>query len=137
VEKGKVMLNHHVEKWEEKLNRLLRRTDLMLEESYGQLFARHPARPAHGCTANPQHDGLFRVTASFSPGFGSELGKGYVLQFELVSLEKLPNMQLDAIQQQAVRFIQKGLDEALPGKNLSVKRDGTLWKIVGDLSLAP
>lgn len=131
------MRHQRVEAWEAKLNELLKRVDHTLEEQLGTLYGLHPARPQHGTTANPQHDGLFRITASFTPGFGSTLGKGYVLQFDLVTLETVSPAQRDAIHQEAVRLIRAGLAEALPDRNLEVKRDGELWKIVGDLSLTP
>ena len=131
------MRHQRAEEWEAKLDGLLKRVDRALEESYGDLFDTHPARPSKGSTANPQQDGLFRVTASFSPGFGTELGKGYVLQLDLVTLDDVPEDRIEAIQQKAVRLIQDGLDDVLPGRNLAVKRDGNVWKIVGDLSLSP
>lgn len=131
------MRHQKAEEWEAKLNGLLRRVDHALEGAYGDLFDTHPARPKNGSTANPQQDGLFRVTASFSPGFGTELGKGYVLQLDLVTLEDVPEDRIEAIQRTAVRLIQEGLDDVLPGRNLAVKRDGNVWKIVGDLSLSP
>ena len=131
------MRHQKAEEWEAKLNGLLKRVDRELEEAYGNLFGAHPARPPKGSTANPQQDGLFRVTASFSPGFGTELGKGYVLQLDLVTLDDVPEDRVEAIRRTAVRLIQEGLDDVLPGRNLAVKRDGNVWKIVGDLSLSP
>jgi hypothetical protein len=80
-------------------------------------------------------DGLFRVTASFSPGFGTELGKGYVLQLDLVTLEKVPQAEVERMQREAVGLIQDGLESVLPGRGLTVQRDGNVWKIVGDLSI--
>lgn len=130
------MLNQRVEEWEMKLDDLLKRVDQTLEDLYGSQLARHPARPSRGSTSNPQHDGLFRVTARFTPGFGSELGKGYELRFDMVTLETLPEKQAGLIQQKAVQLIQDGLEEVLPGRGLRVKRDGNIWKIVGDLSLS-
>ncbi len=131
------MLHQRVEEWEAKLNALLRRVDETLEKSYGTLLARHPARLPHGSTPNPQQDGLFRVTASFTPGFGSKLGKGYVIHLDFVTLEDIPVQQREALQQLAIRLIEDGLHEFLPGRNLAVKRDVNVWKIVGDLSLEP
>lgn len=130
------MRHQRVEAWEAKLNELLKRVDHTLEERLGTSYGLHPARPQHGTTSNPQHDGLFRITASFTPGFGSTLGKGYVLQFDLVTLETVSPEQREAIEHEAVRLIQSGLEKALPGRGLNVKRDGNLWKIVGDLSLS-
>jgi hypothetical protein len=129
------MRHQHVEKWESRLNELLRQVDHTLEEKYGHLFTAHPARPPKGSTANPQQDGLFRVTASFSPGFGTELGKGYVLQLDLVTLEKVPQAEVERMQREAVVLIQDGLESVLPGRGLTVQRDGNVWKIVGDLSI--
>jgi len=129
------MQNQSVEEWEGKLNDLLRRVDNELEERYGSLSRLHPARLPHGSTSNPQHDGLFRLTASFTPGFGSKLGKGYVLRFDLVTLDSFPEEQRTTIQQAAIHLIEKGLEGVLPGRGLTVKQDGDLWKIVGDLSL--
>lgn len=130
------MRNQRVEEWEEKLNDLLKRVDHALEERYGSLSKPHPARPPHGSTANPQQDGLFRITASFTPGFGSTLGKGYVLQFDLVTLDTFPEEQRATIRHAAIRMIEEGLEGVLPGRGLTVKQDGDLWKIVGDLSLS-
>jgi len=131
------MLHQRVEEWESALNALLRRVDGALEKSYGAVLARHPARLPHGSTPNPQQDGLFRVTASFTPGFGSEHGKGYVIQLDFVTLESIPVQQRESLQQLAIRLIKEGLHEFLPGRNLAVKRDANVWKIVGDLSLEP
>jgi len=111
------MLNQRVEQWDEKLNALLRRVDLKLEALYGTLLPPHPARPEHGSTTNPQHDGLFRVTATFTPGFGSTFGRGYVIQLEMVTLKSLPKKQTDIIEQKGIQLIQEGLDEVHPGKN--------------------
>ena len=130
------MRDHRVEEWEGKLNVLLRHVDHMLEARYGSLSKLHPARPPHGSTANPQQDGLFRVTASFTPGFGSTLGNGYVVRFDTVTLDTFPEEQRAAIEQTAVKLIREGLEKVLPGRGLTVKRDGSLWKIVGDLSLS-
>lgn len=114
---------------------MLRRVDRELERRFGDVLPLHPARPAHGTTDNPQLDGLFRVTASFTPGFGSEQGKGYVLHLDTVSLQNLPPQLAETIQKAAVSLIQDGLETVHPGKGLRVKRDGNVWKIIGDLSL--
>ncbi|MDR2850399.1 MAG: hypothetical protein LBW77_07690 [Verrucomicrobiota bacterium] len=129
------MRHQGVEAWEQRLNELLKRVDDALEKTYGRLCAPHPARPAQGATANPQQDGLFRVTASFTPGFGSALGKGYVLHLDIVTLDAVPADVADVIRREAVRLVQDGLEAALPGRGLKVARDGNVWKIVGDLRL--
>jgi hypothetical protein len=127
------MQHQRVEEWEEKLNALLKQIDHELEERFGSRLRPHPARPRRGSTANPQLDGLIRVTASFSAGFGTELGRGYVVRAETVSLDPLPAEMRDAIETLAVERIRRGLKEAFPNRDLAIRRDGATWKIVGDL----
>ena len=129
------MRNPHVENWEEKLNALLRRVDKALEKEYGTVVPRHPARPAHGETGNPQNDGLFRITATFTPGFGSRLGKGYAVTIEPVTLADFPKDTWREVERKACTMIAAGLEDALPGRGLKLRRDGDVWKITGDLSL--
>lgn len=131
------MRNPRLEVWEDGLNSLLRQVDNTLEEEFGSLLAPHPARPARGSTSNPQHDGLFRVTASFTAGFGSRHGKGYAVQLDTVSLERLQPELLAAVERRAVALIRSGLGKTFPGRGLALRRDGPVWKIIGDLSLAP
>jgi hypothetical protein len=130
------MQDTKLERWEGKLNGLLRRVDRALEKRFGKKYDLHPARGVHGSASNPQHDGLFRVTAAFTPGFGSQLGKGYVLQIDIMTLETVPADKVEIIEREAVRMISEGLEEVLPGRGLKVGRDGNVWKITGDLSLS-
>ena len=129
------MRNSRVEKWEERLNALLRQVDAALEEEHGEVVPRHPSRLPHGATGNPQHDGLFRVTAAFTAGFGSRLGRGYVVTIEPVTLEAFPQDEWREIERKACQMIEAGLEDALPGRGLKLQRDGDVWKITGDLSL--
>ena len=129
------MRNPHVEDWEEKLNALLRQVDAVLEEEYGEVVPRHPSRLAHGETDNPQNDGLFRITATFTAGFGSQLGRGYVVTIEPVTLDTFPQCKWGEVERKACRMIRAGLEDVLPGRNLKLQRDGDVWKITGDLSL--
>lgn len=131
------MRHQRVEEWEERLNELLKRVDHALEARFGDLLPPHPARPPRGATANPQHDGLFRVTASFTAGFGSPLGRGYRLWIDIVSLDTLPEARRRAVERRAAALIRCGLRDTFPGRSLSLRREGHGWKIVGDLSLAP
>jgi len=129
------MCNPRVEKWEGKLNALLRQVDAVLEEEYGEVVPRHPSRLPHGATENPQQDGLFRITAAFTAGFGSQLGRGYVVTIEPVTLATFPQDVWREVEQKACRMIREGLEDALPGRDLKLQRDGDVWKITGDLSL--
>lgn len=124
-----------LENWEEKLHEVLRAVDVTLEKEFAGVAARHPVRPPHGSAANPQYDGLFRVTASFTAGFGSQHGRGYSLQVECMSLNPPDLPTLRKIEDRAAQLIAAALPTAFPGRKLEVKRDSHQWKIVGDLSL--
>ena len=124
-----------LEEWEERLYTLLREIDGALEDKYGKLYPLHPARPQRGETANPQYDGLFRITASYSAGYGSKLGPGYIFRVELVTFEMVPDMVRQTIEAEAIQMAEDGLKRIFPERELSIARDGNVIKIYGDLSL--
>jgi len=128
------MRHPSVEAWEENLNRLLRQVDNRLEDEFGTLFPLHPARPRRGQTANPQQDGLFRVTAGFTAGFGSRHGKGYEIRIDAATLQAIPTDLRARIETRAVGLIRDGLASAFPNRKLDVVRDGASLKLVGDLT---
>lgn len=125
-----------LEAFEDTLHGVLSEIDGALEERWGARWPLHPARPPRGTAANPQYDGLFRVTASFSAGFGSALGPGYVFRVELSTLRNVPPEVRAEIEGEAARLLRAGLARAFPGRDLRVDRDGSVYKIHGDLSLA-
>lgn len=128
-------MNPNLAKWEARLHKLIRKIDHVLEERYGDVWPLHPSRPKRGTAANPQYDGLFRVTAAFSAGYGSRLGPGYIVQVEIVTLSQVSADIREKIEQKAVEMLRAGLPEAFPGRELSVERDGPVFKIFGDLSI--
>lgn len=130
------MVNPRVDAWEERLNRALRAADRELERRFGGALPIHPARPPAGAAVNPQQDGLFRVTAAFTAGFGSSLGRGYALDIGIASLADVPPELRARIEAEAIPLIAAGLRRAFPGKDLRIERDGAVWKIIGDLSLS-
>ena len=121
--------------WEDKFYDLLREIDAILEDEYGRKWPLHPSRPARGIAANPQYDGLFRITASFTAGYGSEYGAGYVFRVEIVTLSHVPADVREAIENEAAELLRRGLPVKFPGRQLSVERDGHVFKIFGDLSI--
>ncbi len=121
--------------WEDKLHAMLHDIDVRLEQKYGDLLPLHPSRPEQGTAANPQYDGLFRLTAPFSAGYGSEQGPGYLFRVEIVTLSKVPAEQLEAIEDEAAAWMREGLARAFPGRRMAVERDGHVYKIFGDLTL--
>ncbi|OGV61996.1 MAG: hypothetical protein A2498_08170 [Lentisphaerae bacterium RIFOXYC12_FULL_60_16] len=129
------MRHHKAIKWETTLKTVMDEIDRELEDRYGDRYPLHPARPAHGKTASRDADGLFDIGASFSAGFGSKHGKGYVLQIRMATLADVPKKILHDIQHEVIVRLNEKLPQAFPGRQLEVKQDGNLFKIVGDLSL--
>jgi len=121
--------------WEKKLDGVFRRIDKHLEEAYGSLYPLHPVRAQRGPTGHPEHDGLFRVGAAFSAGFGAKKGPGYVVQIDMMTLENVdPEIRM-RIENAVAERLREELPEAFPGKDLRVERDGPSYKIYGDLHL--
>ena len=125
-----------LEAFEDKLHGVLSEIDGALEERFGSRWPLHPARPPRGAAANPQYDGLFRVTASFTAGYGSKFGPGYVFRVEASTLASVPESEREAIEEAAVALLREVLARAFPGRDLRVDRDVAGYKIHGDLSLA-
>ena len=125
-----------LEQFEDRLHGVLSEIDGALEERFGSRWPLHPARPPRGAAANPQYDGLFRVTASFTAGYGSKFGPGYVFRVEASTLASVPESEREAIEEAAVALLREGLARAFPGRDLRVDRDVAGYKIHGDLSLA-
>lgn len=123
-----------VEEWEDRLKDVFDQIDHELEESYGDSFDLHPARPERGTTANPQADGLFNVGATFSAGYGTVTGRGYVVRVQMSTLEKVPELIREQIRNEVAERLRQMLPDSFPGKDLRVVREGFVYKITGDLS---
>ncbi len=121
--------------WEKQLKKIFDLVDDMLEEKYGALYTLHPSRAKIGSTSNKEHDGLFNVGSSFSAGFGSTLGRGYVIDIDMVTLEKVPKEITGKIEKDVVKMVKELLPVHFPERELDVKHDGNVFKIVGDFSL--
>jgi hypothetical protein len=122
-------------KWEKKLKSVLDEIDILLEKRYGNKYDLHPARRKHGSTSNRSHDGLFDIRGDFTLGLGSNKGRGYVVDIDLKTLEKIPNAVIEQIENDTIKELKNRLSKAFPGKELTVEKDGNVIKIVGDLSL--
>ena len=129
------MEHHSLSQFDKKLKALFDEADDYLEDKYGGTYPLHPARARRGVTGNKESDGLFNVGASFSAGYGSEHGRGYVLDIDMVTLSDVPDEKEAEIEDDAVQFIRKKLPEYFPDRDLQVHRDGRTFKISGDLSL--
>ena len=121
--------------FEADLKRLFDSIDDHLEEKYGARYALHPSRPPRGRTSNKAQDGLFNVGASFTAGYGSRYGRGYVVQVDMVTLERVPPDVREMIEQEAADLVNEKLTYYFPGRDLQVARDRNVFKIYGDLRL--
>lgn len=109
--------------------------DQWLEDHYGEHYPLHPNRPKRGRTSNPEMDGLFNIGADFSPGFGSKLGRGYIIKLRFSTLDNVDEEIRRRIENDVVMLVKEKLPIKFPGRDLEVKHDGDLIKIVGDFSL--
>lgn len=121
--------------WEDKLKTVFDEIDRELEARYGDHYPLHPNRPPRGTTANPEDDGLFNVGASFSAGYGSQHGRGYIIRVRMVTLARVPTDLQTQMEDEVVARLRERLPEIFPGRFLAVQRDGHVFKITGDLSL--
>ena len=129
------MRHHRARAWEKALRAVFDRIDDELEQEYGGRYPLHPARAGRGTTSSNRQDGLFRVGASFSAGYGSEHGRGYIVKVEMVTLADVPKVLLEQISDEVAGKLKAALPAAFPNAELHVERDGPIYKIHGDLSL--
>ena len=111
--------------------------DDFLEQEYGSRYILHPSRPAIGETSNKEADGLFNIGADFTPGFGSKLGRGYLVRIHMSTLEHVPAEEKQRIEADVVQLTQKKLQEFFPNQDLHLEKDGKFLKIVGDFRVDP
>lgn len=121
--------------FERKLKQLFDSVDDYLEDKYGTRYQLHPARPHRGATSNKEHDGLFNVGATFSAGYGSKYGRGYIVDVEMVTLIHVPQDLREEIEQEVADLVTRKLPAYFPQRELLVDRDRNVFKIHGDLHL--
>ncbi len=130
------MLHPGIQEWERKLKVVFDEIDDYLEDIYGGRYKLHPARPARGKTANKGHDGLFNVGATFSAGFGSKYGRGYVVEVDMVTLESVPREVQMNSEADVMRLLREKIDTYMPEQRVSIDKDGNVIKIYGDFGHA-
>jgi len=119
----------------DQLKSLFDEVDCHIEDIYGDRYPLHPIRPHRGETANPEADGLFNIGANFTPGFISELGRGYVIDVSIATLEKIDDDVRREIYEAVTKKVIELLPVYFPDRELTVQRDGIHFKIQGDFSL--
>lgn len=117
------------------MKKLFDEVDAYIEDLYGSRYPLHPVRPARGATSNPEADGLFNIGANFTPGYGSELGRGYLIDVTMSTLEKVDEAARREIYEAAAEETRRLLPVHFPERELRVRRDGNHFKIQGDFSL--
>lgn len=129
------MMHHKQVELEKKMKSLFDEIDDILEERYHDSWLLHPNRQKRGMCANKEADGLFNVGASFSAGFGTNYGRGYVIDVSISTLEHIPFSVKETIYKEVSFLIQERLPVFFPERKLEVVKDGAVYKIIGDFSL--
>jgi hypothetical protein len=121
----------------DRLKKLFDEVDEYIEDTYGKKYPLHPARPGRGETANPQAqaDGLFNIGADFTAGYGSRLGRGYLIDVAMATLEDVDEKTRAEIYHAVVEKVRQLLPLRFPERELTVQQDGNHCKILGDFSL--
>ena len=119
----------------DRLKKLFDEVDSCIEDLYGDRYPLHPMRPKRGETSNPEADGLFNIGANFTPGFLSELGRGYLIDVAISTLEKVDENVRSEIYEAATEKVKELLPVYFPDREFTVRRDGAHFKIQGDFSL--
>ncbi|MCA1755319.1 MAG: hypothetical protein LC641_11610 [Spirochaeta sp.] len=129
------MRHPKLQEFDDKMKHLFDEVDAYLEDRFGDRYPLHPARAADGSTANPEQSGLFAVGADFTAGYGSELGRGYLVAVDIKTLTEVPDDVEEEIDQVAVEKVSELLPVYFPQRQLEVTRDRRQFKIHGDLGL--
>lgn len=129
------MRHPKLREWDRKLKSVCDRIDSWLEDEYGDMYRLRPNRPERGETFNPEMDGLFNIQAVFTPGYGSEKGRGYIIEIEISTFDFISQETRQEIDKKVLLLIKKDLMVEFPGRRLEIGMDGNMIKIWGDLSL--
>ena len=124
-----------MEEFNDRMKILFDEVDHYIEDLYHGKYSLHPVRPIRGETSNPEADGLFNIGARFTPGFGSELGRGYIIDVKISTLENIDDKTRREIQTAVAKKTEELLPVHFPERKLSVQRDIKNYKILGDFCL--
>lgn len=120
---------------EQKLRAMADDLDHFLEDRFEGLYPLHPNRLPRGKAASVAYDGLFSTGTQFTAGYGSEYGRGYVVSVEIRTLCPVKEEDRQAIEAASKEYLKEIIPRYLPGRTIELKRDGNVYKLVGDFSL--
>jgi len=129
------MWHPKMQEFDDRMKKLFDEVDDFIEDLYGGKYALHPMRPVRGETSNPEADGLFNIGAVFTPGYGSELGRGYLIDVSMSTLEKVDEDMRREIYEATADKVRELLPLHFPERELTVRRDRNHFKIQGDFGL--
>ena len=121
--------------FDDRMKQLFDEVDHFIEDLYGDRYTLHPVRPARGETSNPEADGLFDIGARFTPGYGSEHGRGYLIDVAMSTLDKVEDDARREIYESVAAKVSELLPVHFPERELVVRRDRNHFKIQGDFCL--
>ena len=129
------MYHPKMNEFDDRMKAMFDEVDHYIEDLYGDKYALHPVRPARGETSNPEMDGLFNIGAVFTPGYGSEFGRGYIIDVSMSTLENVDDEVRREIYEVAAEKVKELLPVHFPERELTVRRDKNHFKIQGDFKL--
>jgi len=129
------MMSSQQQQLENQLRRMCDDLDHFLEDIFGDKYPLHPNRPPRGKAARVAYDGLFSTGTKFTLGYGSETGKGYLVDIEIITLSRVKPEDREEIERVAVSHLRKIIGEYFPTRELDIRKDGRVYKIIGDFSL--
>ena len=130
-----MVYSQKIREFDNQLKKIFDIVDDYLENNYGNRYRLHPNRPQRGKTGNKASDGLFNIGASFSPGYGTEYGRGYVVDLDLATLEHVPEQVQIDLENEVADLLRGIIEEKFPDQDINVSRDGNVLKIYGELIL--
>lgn len=129
------LMSHKQQVLEQHLRALCDDLDHFLEDTFGDRYPLHPNRPPRGKAARVAYDGLFSTGTKFTLGYGSEHGRGYLVDIEISTLDRVKSEDRQEIETAAITFLRTQLPVHFPNRKLSIVKDGRVYKIIGDFSL--
>lgn len=128
-------MNAKQDELERTLTQMCLKLDTYLEDKYGEKYPIHPNRLKRGKAASGNYDGLFSAGSKFTLGYGSNEGRGYIVDIDIVTLSWVNSEDEKAIIKDGINYLKSLLPEFFPNRKLEIKKDGNLYKIIGDFSL--